>query len=642
MKALGIAALALLVSVSAPARASDAPGLINYQGRLLDQGLPANGSFSVTFRIYDDATEIAALPCGNPRSACVWEETQAGVVVGGGVFNVLLGSVNPLTPAIFNEPARWLEIEVAGDVMTPRQRIASSAYALNTGGQINPGVTVAASDSQRPQAADFVADGIDDHLTIQAALDSLPASGGQVLLLQGTFNVGGTIMIRADVSLTGQGPGTNLVAAAGWDPQPGSHEPMLRTVGPGESGGPGAPRTRVSHLKLTSNGDAELYGWHGVNGSFNAWIHHNHFVGFRSGLGAVDASGSNRNLISDNTFDDCAVGYNGTDTNAQFGNIVSNNTFTECTEICMAWAWPYEMIATGNMIRTSQPGAVGIRIDGSYGDIDGGESERGRLVISNNVIKVSGQTTGSHGMVIAVANPSTRLLYGDVKKLMIEGNYISVDHAHAVVFYSRSEFVLMRGNTIDTIADDGSSQAVSAIRVGASYDPEMGAPSSHLDIVGNNLYGGPSDTALEIDNLGHQGIVFKDNHVHGFGTAVRIEPANGGTAALGTRITDNVFTDVALPIENGGDQTVIRDNVGFATESSGLAIVPAGATSVVVLHGLDVTPPITSISVTPSNDLGQAGKFYISDVTATTFTINTDTDPGAATATFVWRIGSDG
>ncbi len=42
--------------------------------------------------------------------------------------------------------------------------------------------------------------------------------------------------------------------------------------------------------------------------------------------------------------------------------------------------------------------------------------------------------------------------------------------------------------------------------------------------------------------------------------------------------------------------------------------------------------------MTPTNNLGNAAKFWISDVTGTQFRINVDADPGESTATFVWSI----
>mgnify|MGYP001561194253 FL=1 len=95
------------------------PHLINYQGRITDSGgTPLNGSYALTFRIYDAET------AGN----LLWEEVQNGVVIQKGIFTVLLGSVTNLNLA-FDKPY-FLEIKVGGEVMSPRQWITSAGYAI--------------------------------------------------------------------------------------------------------------------------------------------------------------------------------------------------------------------------------------------------------------------------------------------------------------------------------------------------------------------------------------------------------------------------------------------------------------------------------------------------------------------------------
>jgi hypothetical protein len=621
------AVLLLLLASTSPA---SVPGLINYQSRLLQDGTPAEGVYTVTFRIFDHPTSSTGGPCGSPGARCVWEETQGGIVVTKGVFNVLLGAVNPLDESVFAGPDRWIEIQVAGQVMTPRQRIASAAYALKSSPPVQTSVVVAAANSARKETADFVAPGAADQQTIQDAIDSIGVAGGEVLLLAGTYVTSGTIFVPTSVRVVGQGPATEIKADPGWNPPDTPQTAMLATYG-------GARRTEIAHLRLTSNGDPGLFGWHGINGSYNNWIHHNYFRGFRSLAGTVDPSGSNRNIVSENIFYDCSVGYNGTDTNAQFGNVVANNSFFDCGVWCIKAAWPFELTVVGNSMSSTIPGAVGIRIDGTYGDIANGETERGRIVIANNVIRMTGASPNGHGMHLGVAGSAERALYGDFEKVSITGNYISTEQADAVVFHSTSDRIHFRGNTVDTIANDGSVAAVSAIRIGAAYDAK-GAASTNIDIAGNAFYGGPAGTALELDHLGHTGITFRDNRVHGYGTGVEIHAAGAGSAAHGTRITDNIFTDVAEPVVDHGTATVIRDNVGHPTEGSGSATVPAGATSVEVAHGLAVPPSIHDVSVTPTNGLGSATRFWIADVTPTHFTIHVDADPGKATAAFVWQI----
>lgn len=67
---------------------------------------------------------------------------------------------------------------------------------------------VAANDSLHKNMADYVCDGVDDHLDIQAALDALPASGGKVVLLEGTFHFNSRVELDSYQNIQGQGEGT--------------------------------------------------------------------------------------------------------------------------------------------------------------------------------------------------------------------------------------------------------------------------------------------------------------------------------------------------------------------------------------------------------------------------------------------------
>jgi len=125
------AASALLVAVLgfAPSAEAQVPERMHYQGYLTTaSGEPVecldpatcDVPMDMTFRIYADPIADVLL----------WEEDQLGVIVAGGVFNVILGATDPLTPEIFNGPA-FLGIEVNGnEELQPRQEVVSSAFAL--------------------------------------------------------------------------------------------------------------------------------------------------------------------------------------------------------------------------------------------------------------------------------------------------------------------------------------------------------------------------------------------------------------------------------------------------------------------------------------------------------------------------------
>jgi hypothetical protein len=101
----------------------DVPPVINYQGKLMQpSGAPVpDGAYSMTFAIYDVPTG------GTP----LWSETNPSVQVKGGLFAVLLGSINNLPANIFDNPNRWFGVKVGDDPeMTPRQQIASTGFAF--------------------------------------------------------------------------------------------------------------------------------------------------------------------------------------------------------------------------------------------------------------------------------------------------------------------------------------------------------------------------------------------------------------------------------------------------------------------------------------------------------------------------------
>ena len=106
------------------------PAEINYQGNIEDLSGPVDGTFDLTFRLFD--ADVAG--------TLLWEETQS-VMVNQGVYNVILGTgtLNPLygslEEVIFENDDLWLEVQVAGeaDAMVPRQKITSVGFAMRAG-----------------------------------------------------------------------------------------------------------------------------------------------------------------------------------------------------------------------------------------------------------------------------------------------------------------------------------------------------------------------------------------------------------------------------------------------------------------------------------------------------------------------------
>ena len=116
--------LLTLLSLSGLAHAQGTT--IGYQGRLIDGGLAATGLYDFTFNVFDEETGGAALAVPIVRDA---------VVVTNALFNVVLD----FGPAVFNGPARWLEISVRANgvgvprTLTPRTALLPTPYAIYAG-----------------------------------------------------------------------------------------------------------------------------------------------------------------------------------------------------------------------------------------------------------------------------------------------------------------------------------------------------------------------------------------------------------------------------------------------------------------------------------------------------------------------------
>lgn len=139
--------LLLLALAACPTMAS-VPSQVSYQGRLTDNGgLPLTDTVSLKFSIYNSPGGGIAL----------WTETQPAVAVTDGIFHVLLGSVTPLSEAVFDVntiPDRYLGVAVDGAPdLQPLQRFVAVPYAFRvetvddaTGGVIDGKLTVGTSN----------------------------------------------------------------------------------------------------------------------------------------------------------------------------------------------------------------------------------------------------------------------------------------------------------------------------------------------------------------------------------------------------------------------------------------------------------------------------------------------------------------
>lgn len=122
------------------------PELINFQGVLRNTaGDPENGVFDMVFTFYD----ADGGPTCTGGNVLLTDSHLAGgtgaVSVTGGLFSVMLGggsvtpgTANGLTQMARSSQAVYVEIAVNGEVLCPRPRIVSAAYALDSDEPADP------------------------------------------------------------------------------------------------------------------------------------------------------------------------------------------------------------------------------------------------------------------------------------------------------------------------------------------------------------------------------------------------------------------------------------------------------------------------------------------------------------------------
>jgi hypothetical protein len=175
------------------------PQMINYQGAMVDtNGIPVDSTLSITFSIWNHPTSPVPI-------YRLWFETQPAVQVVDGLFDVLLGSVTPIPRSVFSSDTVWLQVQVSGNpAMTPRQRIASVAYAYHAWYADTAGVALTGPGVSYARVY-TVAEAGGDFTSVATAIAAiLPGPPWLIRVMAGTYNEP-NFTIPSNVTLRGAG-----------------------------------------------------------------------------------------------------------------------------------------------------------------------------------------------------------------------------------------------------------------------------------------------------------------------------------------------------------------------------------------------------------------------------------------------------
>lgn len=185
-------ALSLVLSVGGLARA-EAPEIFMCSGRLTDtSGATApDASYPARFRFWDAARGGMEL----------WLEQQT-IVTRAGMFNAELGFGMPLDERFFADlDELWLEVEIDGDVLSPRVRVNSVPWAIRAR---------SAGSADAVACGGCIGAGVVDNSAIQLRVSSECSVGSAIRAI----HADGTVECQALSSGAGAGLETSVVADA--------------------------------------------------------------------------------------------------------------------------------------------------------------------------------------------------------------------------------------------------------------------------------------------------------------------------------------------------------------------------------------------------------------------------------------------
>lgn len=120
------------------------------------------------------------------------------------------------------------------------------------------------------------------------------------------------------------------------------------------------------------------------------------------------------------------------------------------------------------------------------------------------------------------------------------------------------------------------------------------------------------------------------------GTALRLNASSSKSYVNNCNFLDST---AGTKVQDQGTNNKFSFTDDYITKNTGTAVIAGATTSIVVEHGLSVTPDTHSIQVTPRVNVTPYGSFWTSSVTATTFTVNINTaPPGGTNLVFSWSV----
>jgi hypothetical protein len=616
-------------------------------------GKEANAG-KITYRQWSDALDIVgAGSTAGYRKVKIWDDLYVQ-----GLVNLRAYIVDPQVPP------NWTAFLYARSINGQ-----TKPFWKDTTGTAQPLVArsatqIVAASNASPRSklgADFVCDGTNDEVEIKAAHDALPPGGGTIVLSDGKFNLGHTLNLSTPAGMTviirGQGmEATTIdcpvelknpaesqtthcgVAAYAWA-MPDRNALITPTAIQGELVFEDLEIAGHQANSATPQYVCYLYGLARV--VFNRCYVHD----FAQNMVCehIDSSNPAREYRIENCRleDLCS-------TQLGYSELVVQRA-NQCANFGCFGAAPKDgvSIVADNVINGVATSIGGVPVVSSNAVTNSAGS--GVIIVENNhfhnpngspigwdngqdnslVVVRGNRVTRDSGIVLGILIDGLPDTLHQNSQIVIDGNYLE----YSSLGYGVE--IMVRGYSNVTIRDNvqrncASNQLIYVDRLGAGGLPE------NVVIEGNKVVGTDPVGTGSVIMINATRYKVHDNIINYPSIAnYAIQEASG--AGPGEIYNNDLSQANVKTIATVHPETKVWGNRGFVTENNGTATIGSGNTYVDVPHGLSRTPDPQDVSVTPTNNLGNASKFWISNVGATTLRINVNTSPGAAGATFAWH-----
>jgi hypothetical protein len=456
---------------------------------------------------------------------------------------------------------------------------------------------------------------VDATSTIQYTIDKVCTTGGRILIKSGNYPVSGIVIQGCtDVEIVGEGWSTKLIAN-------GPDVTVIR-IGDRTDATKASRRIRIANLYIDgSMQETETVQPENVSDR-------------RFGI-SVNGSNTSEIVIENcyiyNTGSDSIYGYMSGHTLVRNNIIVNTRGYWAAIHV----HGEHKFYVIGNTIINSAVGGIrhGRIIAHNYIEntgavnrpvIDGGDYAA--AIVSNYIVyaRWKGITTSTHlqyrniiaNNIIYVATSDGIHVYGGpdvlqgIETLVIGNEIIDANGSGIVV---NGTHVIVKGNVISYPRQNG------IVLDGTRYSLVVDNIIRNTSFGGNNTYDG-----IRLTNQARYNRII--------GNIIRSHRENRpryGIAELSVYEDYNYIVGnyiegyVTGAILKQGPNTIVKFNVGYLTENSGTATIPAGSTSVAVNHGLACTP--SKVFITPLSQ--PPGSIWVSDITGATFKVNVSSAP---------------